>query len=235
MGPRRKRAEARRALVASALGLAARRPFGDLTVAEIAAGAGISRSAFYLHFHDKRDLLEHALRGVGGELLELAGNWWRGDGSPAQRVRRALGGFVSVYAERIELLRLVGEVAAYDREIERGWRRVIEAFIDAAAEQIAQEQRDGLMPSYFEPRPAAEALMWMTERNCAVYLRDGDRAPAELTETLTRVWVAALYPGVIAEDALRPSGSEEGMVFGRDSPGRGSQDPGSDASASEVR
>src|SRR5918994_6826794 len=94
---RRRRAEARRDVLAKALELAEERPFRDITVDEIARAAGLSRSAFYTHFHDKHELLLAAVQEVADELYEMSERWWSGEGAPADRVRRALEGVVSVY------------------------------------------------------------------------------------------------------------------------------------------
>ncbi len=209
-GRRRAREVARRRLVSSALELAERVPFRDLTVEEIAAGAGISRSAFYTHFRDKPDLLLEALGEVSEELTPTAREWWRDDGAPAERVRRAVGGFVSIYAEHVALLRVATEVATYDGEVREAWLSILESFIDAGAERIRSEQRAGLVAERLEPRPTAEALTLMCERCCYAYLANGDREPEQVVAALAPVWTAALYPGVIPADQLRPQADAPG-------------------------
>jgi AcrR family transcriptional regulator len=116
---RRRRDLVRSRLIGRALELAETAPFEDLTIDEIATGAGLSRSAFYLHFRDKHDLLLAAVQPAAGELEELAGSWWEGEGPPAQRVQRAVEGVVGAYAVHAGPLRLAAEVSTYDEEVER--------------------------------------------------------------------------------------------------------------------
>jgi len=200
---RRRRAEARRAVVAQALALAEERPFRDITVDEIARAAGLSRSAFYTHFHDKHELLLAAVQEVADELYEMSERWWSGEGAPADRVRRALEGVVSVYASHASLLRLATEVSTYDDEVREFWLGIVGRFIDDAREHISAEQAEGLIPPSVSPRATAEGLVWMAERCCYIYLARGERRPEQVLEALAPVWTAALYPGVIPAEELR--------------------------------
>jgi len=201
---RRRRAEARRDVLDKALELAEERPFRDVTVDEIARAAGLSRSAFYVHFHDKHELLLAAVQEVADELYEMSERWWRAEGAPGERVRRALEGVVSVYAEHARLLRLATEVSTYDDEVREFWLGIMGRFIEATSEHIRSEQADGLITRRIEARATAEGLVWMAERCCYIYLARGERRPEQVVSDLAPVWTAALYPGVIPADELRP-------------------------------
>jgi AcrR family transcriptional regulator len=215
--PRRRRDEARTRILRATLELAEQKPFRDLTVEEIARAVEISRSAFYLHFRDKGDLLLAALEEVDEELRVAAERWWLREGAPAERIRVAVAAIVSVWTEHDRLLRVVTEVAAYDEEVRAEWLRIIGRFIDSAAERIGAEQRQGIVPASLDAPAAAEALVWMAERCCGVYLLRGERSPDELVEQLASVWAAALYPGVIPARELRP-GAPGGAIWGFPAP-----------------
>jgi AcrR family transcriptional regulator len=217
--PRRRRDAARARILRSTLELAERKPFRDLTVEEIARAVEISRSAFYLHFRDKGDLLLAALEEVDEELRVAADRWWMREGAPAERIRVAVAAIVSVWTEHDRVLRVVTEVAAYDAEVRAEWLRIVGRFIASAAERIAAEQRQGLIPPALDPPATAEALVWMAERCCGVYLGgDAGRSAEELIEQLASVWAAALYPGVIPARELRPD-SPAGPIWGVPAPG----------------
>ncbi len=188
-----------------ALELAGERPFRDLTVEQIARGAGLSRSAFYTHFRDKHDLLAVAVHEVADELYRMADIWWRGKGPPAERVHAALEGVTAVYSEHAALLRIAVEVSTYDEDVRVLWMGAMERLIEATAEHIRAEQTRGLISPGLDARGSAEALVWMNERCAYVYLGRGERGAAELVEAMAAVWTAALYPGVIPAEELRPS------------------------------
>jgi AcrR family transcriptional regulator len=204
VSPRERRRKARERVIATSLRLAERGSFRDLTVDGIARSAGISRSAFYTHFEDKQGLLRVAVEEVSASLYEMAERWWHGIGPPAERVRRAIEGVVSVYAENATVLRIAAEVSTYDEEMRALWLDIAERFIEATAEHIRSEQSRGLIPSALDPRGTAEGLFWMAERCCYVYLGRRERKPAEVVEGIVPVWTAALYPGVIPAGALAP-------------------------------
>ena len=190
-------------MISSALKLADKGSFRDLTIDQIARTAKVSRPAFYTHFSDKEELLLAAVGDVSEELYEMADRWWHGVGPPAQRVRQAIEGVVSVYAGDARLLRIAAEVATYDEEVRILWLDIAERFIEATADHIRSEQDVGLIPRALHPRATAEALYWMAERCCYIYLGRGERTPKQVVQALMPVWVAALYPGVIP--AGRPS------------------------------
>src|SRR5215467_7526400 len=95
---RKSRERARERVIRAALRLSEQGSYSDLTVDEIAREAGLSRSAFYLHFHDKHELLLVAVEEVAQDLYEMADRWWHGEGPPAEQVRQAIEGVVAVYA-----------------------------------------------------------------------------------------------------------------------------------------
>jgi AcrR family transcriptional regulator len=207
-GRRRRREQTRTDVLRTALELAEGAPFRDVTVDQIARSAGLSRSAFYTHFSDKHDLLLAAVEEVAEEVYRMADRWWHGEGPPAERVRRALEGVVSVYAENAGVFRVATEVSTYDEEVRALWLRIIDRFIEGTADHIRSEQEAGLIPAALDAQATAEVLVWMNERCSYIYLGRGDRPPEEVVAALAPVWTAALYPGVIPADELRPETSD---------------------------
>ena len=113
---------------------------------------------------------------VAEELYAMADRWWHGEGPPAERVREAIEGVVAVYAERAGVLRVVTEVSTYDEEVRDAWRGIVGRFIEAGAEHIRSEQEKGLISPALDPTATAEALVWMNERYCYMYLGAGRAA-----------------------------------------------------------
>src|ERR687892_489670 len=78
-------------------------PYADLSVEQIARKAGRSRSMFYVHFRDKRDLLLYATQEIAAQLDAVAAGWLResdGDG----KVRDALERILSIYRKHPGLI-----------------------------------------------------------------------------------------------------------------------------------
>src|SRR4051812_18366466 len=190
---RERHREARRRLSDAALALAEETPFKDLTVDEISRRAGVSRTAFYLHFRDKGELLMDAVEEVAAALYEQADRWWSGEGEPAELVRDAIGGVARVWAGQVRVLGAVIEASTYDEEVREFWVGVVGRFVSATEEHVRADQAAGRIPAAVDPASAADALCWMTERYYYIHL-GRDRTPDRVTDELVPIWTAALYP-----------------------------------------
>jgi AcrR family transcriptional regulator len=167
--------------------------YADLKVEQIARGAGISRTAFYFYFRDKRDLLEQLTEEVNAELYAEAGIWWSGTGDPGAELREALSRIAAVYGEHGVLLRAVVEVATYDHEVAALWRTLLGRFVDATRRRLEAETASG-RAAVPHPEATAFALCWMTERALYQQLeQDLAFGDAELVEALATIWERSIY------------------------------------------
>jgi AcrR family transcriptional regulator len=132
--------------------------FAELGIERIATRAGISRTAFYFYFRDKRELLVRLTEDVNAELLAAADTWWSGEGT----LREALVQIAELYGRHGALLRAVVEVSTYDEAVARFWRGLVGRFAETTRERIAAEH-----PNATEAGAGATAfaLTWMVERS----------------------------------------------------------------------
>src|SRR5689334_19569769 len=143
--------------------------YADLNIEKIASRAGISRTAFYFYFRDKREVLERLTAGVNEQLMAVAARWWAGDTD----IRDALGGIALLYREHAALMKATVEVSTYDEELATFWRRLLGEFVVATRVRIEADQAAGTAL----PMPAeatAMALVWMVERCLYEQLVQGD-------------------------------------------------------------
>jgi AcrR family transcriptional regulator len=168
--------------------------FAELNIERIATAAGISRTAFYFYFRDKRELLMRLTEGVNRELLAAADAWWSAEGGdPAREIRGALERVAALYREHGALLRAVVEVSTYDEEVARFWRGLLARFVDATRERIEAEQAAGRAVAT-PPQATAFALTWMSERAFYQHLvQRGPVAADELVDALAGIWARAVY------------------------------------------
>lgn len=167
--------------------------YADLKVERIARGAGISRTAFYFYFRDKRDLLEQLTEEVNAELYAQAGIWWSGSGDPGVELREALSRIAAVYGEHGVLLRAIVEVSTYDEEVARLWRTLLGRFVDATQRRIEAETDAG-RAAVPQPAATAFALCWMTERTLYQQLvQELTVGVPELVEALAAIWERSIY------------------------------------------
>ncbi len=167
--------------------------YADLGIERIATRAGISRTAFYFYFADKRELLMRLTEDVTELLLEQADIWWSGDGDPAAQLRVALTNIAALYDEHAVLLRAVVEVSTYDEEVAQFWRGLIGQFVEATERRIELERADG-RSTCPDPGATAFALTWMVERTYYQQLVQSERVGRDAAVgALTEIWVRTIY------------------------------------------
>jgi TetR/AcrR family transcriptional regulator, ethionamide resistance regulator len=163
--------------------------FAELNIERIATRAGISRTAFYFYFKDKRELLVRLTEGVNEQLMVAAAQWWTGESD----IREALAGVAALYAEHGALMRATVEVSTYDEEMAIFWRGLVGRFVDATRQRIESDQATGRAL----PGPAhatAIALVWMVERSFYQQLVQSEPVRRDdLVDALASIFSRAVY------------------------------------------
>jgi AcrR family transcriptional regulator len=134
--------------------------YAELSVERIASRAGRPRTAFYLYFRDKRELLIRLTESVAETLYEQADTWWSGTGGRSD-IRPALAAILGTWSRHASLLGAVVEASTYDDEIGEFWRNLVGRFIDATERRLVEEGE--------KPEAAAAkafVLVWMTNHSC---------------------------------------------------------------------
>jgi AcrR family transcriptional regulator len=198
-GQRRGSPTAKRAAVQAAVLEATEALLGDglsypeLGIERIATRAGISRTAFYFYFHDKREVLLRLADDVADRLYGEADIWFSGQGDAEDELRQAIGNVARLYREHGAVLRAIVEGATFDEEIARFWHTILARFVDATRQRIEAEQRAGRAAAT-QGAATAFALCWMTERVFHQQIvQDEPLATGELVDALAGVWVRGVY------------------------------------------
>jgi TetR/AcrR family transcriptional regulator, ethionamide resistance regulator len=167
--------------------------YADLNIEKIATRAGISRTAFYFYFADKRELLMRLAEEVTDELFAEADIWFSGLGDPREEIRDALINVARVYEQHGTMLRVIIEVSTYDAEVGEFWRGIVTRFTAAATRRIASEVEAGAS-AVEDPAATAYALCWMIERVFYLELVQTGRVPKEdLVEAVVHIWMCTIY------------------------------------------
>ncbi len=160
---------------------------------KVARGAGVSRSAFYVYFGDKEELLLGALEDLIASHQGRLGRCWHQGDNPRRDIERSIYGICRVYADSSELLGLAGETATYDEEVRELWSTVLETVIEGTTDEIRRLQATGAVADSLDAEALADGLVLMTERSFQVHLAQGESAPNDVAASLTKVWWAALF------------------------------------------
>jgi AcrR family transcriptional regulator len=169
--------DARQRLVMAALGLFAEQGYDDTTVAQIAERAGLTRSTFFRHFTDKREILTAGQKALS-RLLAEGIDATPADATPmtavAAGLERASGGMTSFNRELGPLLR-----AAIDANEELRSREALKS-VGMAAVVVDALKRRGVAES--TARVAAELGVLAFKLGYARWADPArDEDPGELT------------------------------------------------------
>jgi TetR/AcrR family transcriptional regulator, ethionamide resistance regulator len=162
--------------------------YAELSVEQIASRAGRPRTAFYLYFRDKRELLIRLTEDVAEVLYQEADRWWSGTRG-REDVRPALADILRTWAEHASLLGAVVEASTYDEEIGAFWRGLVGRFIDATERRLIA---DGEEPGAAAAK--AFVLCWMANHACYQQIARGESLddPA-LLDALTEILGRSVY------------------------------------------
>jgi AcrR family transcriptional regulator len=165
--------------------------YADLNVERIATAAGISRTAFYFYFRDKRDLLMRLAGDVTELLYAQADIWFSGEGDdPEDEIREALTRIAALYQEHGTLIRAIVEVSTYEEDIATFWRGLLNQFVDATARRIEREGQP--LPS--TAHATAFALTWMVERTFYQQLVQEHPLPGdEVIDAIVGIYRGTVY------------------------------------------
>ena len=181
--------------------------FKELTVESITRAAGVSRSAFYVYFGDKEELLLGALEDLIADHQNRLGICWPTGGDAKRGIEKSIYEVARVFAENSELLNLAFETATYDEEVRELWSALMEKVIEGTAEEIRTRQREGAIDADFDADALAEGLVLMTERGFQIHLAEGQGGAEQVAAWLTKVWWATLFGAATGSTDGRPAAS----------------------------
>jgi AcrR family transcriptional regulator len=194
--------ERERAILSTAERLLGQRPLAEISVDDLAQGAGISRSAFYFYFPSK-DAVVLTLVDRVVEQADAARDraLERHASDPGLAWRDGIESFYEVFGAHRPVIRAVTDLSATNTEARELWSRVMDGWVAQVTDMIEAERERGAAPREIAARDLATALVQMNERVLqAIFIEE---TPAVLErrviDTLTHVWRSAIY-GASIED-----------------------------------
>lgn len=169
--------------------------YAELNIERITSRAGISRTAFYFYFKDKRELLMRVSEVISETLYQEANGWWSGADNGADQLTAALRQIGALYRQHGALLRAIVEVSTYDEVIGSYWRELVGKFVEATQARIETDQKTGKIDPEISAKETAFALTWMTERTFYELMVQGTDTEAinQTIEALVGIWLRSVY------------------------------------------
>ncbi|MEU5567479.1 TetR/AcrR family transcriptional regulator [Micromonospora musae] len=184
------------AILATAERLMTGRPFAEISIDDLARGAGISRPAFYFYFPSKDAVLLTLLDRVTEEADAAAGTVLdRVAEDPRTRWRELISRFHDTFRAHRAVVLACAQARATNPEVRELWAAVLERWVRCTETTIEAERRRGAAPDGLAARDLAVALNSMNERVTYATLA-GDApavAEADVVDVLLDVWLSAIY------------------------------------------
>jgi len=185
-----------RAILTTAERLLAERPYADVSVDELARGAGISRPTFYFYFPSKEAVLLALLDAVVAEARRRRDSALRDPApDPEQRWRQVIANIQEPFRSHRAVTLATAEARASSPAVREVWSAVMERFVAETAAEIDAERARGAAPPGLPSRQLATALNWMNERVLHTTFAGHGPAVAEgdVVDVLLGVWLRAIY------------------------------------------
>ncbi|MGN7782761.1 TetR/AcrR family transcriptional regulator [Mycolicibacterium sp. 22603] len=188
--------ERQQAILDTASRLIQQRPFADISVDDLAKGAGISRPTFYFYFASK----EAVLLSLMDPLIKRADTGFDNavdtlPAEPHKAIRRGIEIFFSSFGSHPATARAGVEAVHSVPEFRAVWAGLMQKWIGLTAALIDAERQRGAAPDTLPALDLATSLNLMNEKMMMAALAE-DRPSVEhdrVVDTLTHIWLTSIY------------------------------------------
>jgi TetR/AcrR family transcriptional regulator, ethionamide resistance regulator len=194
--PRPSGDDRQRAILATAEQLLETLALSEISVDDLARGAGISRPTFYFYFPSKNAVLLALLDGVVEQAQTAAGDVLDHLAEdPQARWRDAIDAFYQAFRSHRAVTLACAQVRGTNAEVRQLWASVMEQWVRRTATAIEAERQRGAAPAGVPARDLAVALNSMNERVLYATFSDDGPAVAEshVVDVLLNVWLNSIY------------------------------------------
>jgi TetR/AcrR family transcriptional regulator, ethionamide resistance regulator len=184
------------AILATASELLRDRNFSDISVDDLAKGAGISRPTFYFYFPSKEavllslldPLIKRADTGFDNALEAMPSD-------PRRAIRRGIEIFFSSFGSHPATARAGTEAVKTVPEFRKFWAGLMHKWIGLTAALITVERERGAAPDTIPALDLATSLNLMNERTMMATLAGEQSAVdhGDVVDTLTHIWLTSIY------------------------------------------
>ena len=171
--------------------------FSEISISDLAAGAGISRSSFYFYFGSKDEVLMTLFDRLAGELEPIVRAMAEGIAEdPRAGLTTGIEATARLWGEHGPVLVATSEASALSPELGTVWNATIQRFVDVNADMIRAERRRGAAPAGGPgAQDLATSLIWLNVRSLEAIASGTQPAasPARIASVLTEIWLRSIY------------------------------------------
>lgn len=183
------------AILSTAEQLLRERPLADISVDDLAKGAGLSRPTFYFYFPSKDAVLltlfERVIMEADSALETMVAN-------PPADLKALWRIGINVFVETFGAHRavsLAADAARSNKDVDDLWSRFMQKWVDHITTVIEAERARGAAPVTLPARHLSAALNLLNEKVMLSSFADArPSVPSEqLLDTLVHIWVSSVY------------------------------------------
>lgn len=182
-------------ILAAARELLRERPFTAVTIDDLAAAAGISRTSFYFYFPTKHAVLAALLEEVWNQFASTH-VWLDSTGPSPDTLREQLRAAAAIWREHAQILACADAAGSAYEPLEEFLIRARQRYVERTAAKIRRDRAAGLAPAGIPAESLAEMLSAIRDARMAHVDRAsedaGEQAVREIADaTLLLVYGAA--------------------------------------------
>ena len=184
------------AILATAESLLADRTLDDISIEDLARGAGISRPSFYSYFSSKDEVVIELLARVIEEVdRALAGLSGAPSADRADPWRKSISAFVEVFTKHEAVAATALSSRLHNPEIQALWTKSMQSWVDYTRKAILSERRRGAAPDGIPAVELAIALNLMNERVLSAAFAGEQPAidRSSVVDVLLGIWMLSIY------------------------------------------
>ena len=188
--------ERERAILETAERLLDERPLQEISVDDLARGAGISRPTFYFYFPSKDAVLLTLLDRMIEETDRVRDEVLAGlPADPAGSLRKSLTAYYETFGTHRAVTLAAAEARITSVEVRELWATVMEGWVSDVMTVVEAERERGAAPAGVPARELAIALIQMNERVLyATFAKEGPAvAEEDVVDVLLSIWLSAIY------------------------------------------
>jgi AcrR family transcriptional regulator len=164
-----------------------------ITIADISARAGVTRSAFYFYFENKAACVAM----LGSELYEkalaAAEHLFSVEDAPQQRIQDMITDLFAAWEGHHHLYQATLEAARTSNTLREMWDGFRESFVGPIAAVIESEREAGLAPPGPDSTTLATVLLELSDAALARLTPDDPQNTGRRADALAAIWFRTIY------------------------------------------
>jgi TetR/AcrR family transcriptional regulator, ethionamide resistance regulator len=171
------------------------RSMGEISVDDLARGAGLSRPAFYFYFPSKDAVVLTLVDRMVAEVSKALDASTERLTDPLVAWREGIESFYATFGAHRAVIRAADELSATNAEARALREQVMEGWVTRVCERIEAERERGAAPDGLPARDLAIALVQMNERVFgAIFVEESPAVVEEnVLDVLANIWLSAIY------------------------------------------